>query len=94
MGTFKGETFENETIKLDGNEYIDCTFRECEFVYAGYGPVIMRGNKIFGYKLTFIDSAQRTLNLMEVLYHGGFKDLIEKTFENIRKGQSSVPIIH
>ena len=54
----------------------------------------MGDNKIFGYKLTFIDSAQRTLNFMEVLYPGGFKDLIEKTFENIRIGQSSGPIIH
>ena len=87
MSKFEGQTFKNEAIKLDGNEYTNCTFEKCELIYAGYGSVSLAGNEFIGCKWTFIDSAQRTIQFMTALYHGGAKELIEKTIENIRKSQ-------
>lgn len=31
---YENQAFENETLKLDGNEYIDCTFKDCTMIYA------------------------------------------------------------
>lgn len=34
--------FEDQTIHLTGNAYIDCTFRRCNFVVSGL-PIVLRG---------------------------------------------------
>lgn len=94
MAEFKNSTFTNSAIKLDGNEYINCTFKKCEVIYAASGDVSLKGCKFFDTKFTFANSAQRTIQFMTALYHGGFKKIIEDTFENIRKGQHSSFMIH
>lgn len=50
---YENRNFENETLTLDGNEYIGCTFKDCTMVYAaapGPGgliePLVATGLKI------------------------------------------------
>lgn len=40
MDTFRHLMFQNETVTLDGNHPIDCTFSNCSLDYSG-GPVIL-----------------------------------------------------
>jgi hypothetical protein len=32
---FANQAFRNETITLDGNEYVECSFSNCKFQYSG-----------------------------------------------------------
>ena len=33
MAQHQGEAFTNETVFLDGNEYLNCTFTNCELIF-------------------------------------------------------------
>lgn len=38
---YKGQTFENETVELDGNTFEDCTFKNVVFHFGG-GDLVMK----------------------------------------------------
>ena len=87
---YKNRTFENKLIQLDGNQYINCTFQDCTLQYGGFGDVKLEGCQFNKCSWSFTDAAARTVQFMSALYYGageGGKDLIEKTFENIREGR-------
>lgn len=82
------ETFQGESIELDGEEFIKCSFEECEIVYAGgEGPRIV--NCSFSRcSWKFDAAAARTISFMRAMYHGmggAGRQLIEDTFETIRE---------
>jgi len=82
------KTYENATILLDGEEYNRCTFRNCELQFGASSKVTLVNCSFEDIKWVFIDAAARTLDFMTGLYHEageGGKNLIEKTFENIRR---------
>ncbi len=90
MDTFENHKFENTDVRLDGNKYINCTFKRCHLIYGAKGVVTLDGCSFHECKWSFVDAAAMTINFMAGLYHGtgtGGKDLVEKTFENIRKGR-------
>jgi len=76
--------YSGEKIYLDGNEYFGCDFQNCELHYSG-GAVNLTGCSFdTTTSFHFDGSASETIHFMRLLYHSGFKNLIEKTFENIR----------
>jgi hypothetical protein len=84
----EGKEFNNETVRLDGNNYVRCVFRNCQIQFGGTDNVGLDTCEFYECKWTFVDAAQRTLEFMAAMYHGmgDFgKDLVEKTFENIKK---------
>ena len=86
---FENRTFENKKIRLDARQYYGCTFRNCEFLYGAVEAVTLENCIFENIKWTFTDSAALTIGLMTAIYHssgGGGKELIEATFENIRRG--------
>ncbi len=87
---YENSTFEGQTMQLDGNEYISCTFRRCHLQYGG-AALKLEGNNFSQCTWAFTDAASRTVNFMMALYHQGSRELIEQTFENIRKGQLTPP---
>lgn len=90
MAKFENSKFENTEEKLDGNIYVNCTFKRCRLVYGGTGVVTLEGCGFHECSWSFVDAAARTINFMVGLYHGtgeGGRKLIEKTFHNIRKGR-------
>jgi len=96
MATFENSKFENTEERLDGNRYINCTFKRCHLIYGGTEVVTLEGCGFHECSWSFTDAAERTINFMVGLYHGtgkGGKELIEKTFENIRRGHLT-PNIH
>lgn len=88
---YENKVFEDQTIRLDGNEYIGCTFRRCELQFGASAPISLVNNS-FGEQVTwsFTDAAAMTIQFMTGLYLGadqGGRKLIENTFDNIRRGQ-------
>ena len=85
---FKDETFKNKTIEIDFNQFSNCQFDGCTFVYHGYGVIGLDDCTFTNVSWTFAGAAANTLNFMQGLYHGageGGKNLIESTFTNIRE---------
>jgi hypothetical protein len=85
---FKNKQFNNDKIRMDGNTFVDCEFENCVMEYGG-GPLPnMIGCGFNGVQWAFTESAASTISFMQAIYHGmgaGGKQLIEQTFENIRK---------
>jgi hypothetical protein len=64
---YDNKAFENETITLDGNDYIDCTFRNCRFLYAG-GDFNIERIRFDSLELTAEGAAARTVMLLRSLW--------------------------
>jgi hypothetical protein len=64
---YENKAFDNETIKLDDNDFIDCTFKNCKFVYAG-GHFNIERIRFDSLELTVEDAAARTLLLLRSLW--------------------------
>lgn len=84
-------TFRGEEVLLDGNEFEGCVFESCVIVYGGGAEVTLANNTFDQCDWRFVDAAERTLRMLHALYHGGGKELIEATFENIRRGTLESP---
>lgn len=82
---YTNQTFTNQEIILDGNQFEGCTFDNCNFVFSG-GVTEINGCNIDPFNLTFAGAASSTLGFMREIYKGGEleKELIERTFANIR----------
>jgi hypothetical protein len=78
-------TLQDETVQLDGHEFIRCKFVRCVLVYSGGRPPKITGCSFdAATRFQFSGAAGDTIGFMIGMYHGGFKALIEKTFDSIR----------
>ncbi len=80
--------YKRTTVKLDNNEFLQCSFDECTLQYSGTGPVSLVGCTFNKVQWTFDGAAQETLQFLRALYHGmgeGGRKLVEATFDNIRR---------
>lgn len=76
--------FSDIRVVLDGSTFVGCTFERCVLIYSGALPTSLNNNKFSDCSWEFDGAAQNTLGFMAALYSGGGRELIEKTFENIR----------
>jgi hypothetical protein len=85
---FQDETFRNKNVELelDGNEYNGCTFENCRLIYRGAIVTKLARCSFPGSVFIFENGAHRTLDFLQILYHGGVQPLIEQLFNNIRAG--------
>lgn len=79
------KNFVNETLPLDGNTFERCKFTNCILDYSGGKPPVMINCNLTGTSFSFSDQASDTIAFMTAMYHGGFKKVIEDTYEQIRK---------
>ena len=87
MTDYIGRTYEGEQIELDGNTYTDCRFDNCVLIFKGGDLPSLKDNVFSECGWQFDGAAARTLAFMTAMYHGGGRELIEQTFENVRQGQ-------
>ncbi|MGD9599123.1 MAG: hypothetical protein AB7G76_05955 [Steroidobacteraceae bacterium] len=66
---FEKQEFDGETIVLDDNEYIDCTFRNCRFQYDG-GEFNIERIRFDTIEFTVSGAAARTVVLLRSLWAG------------------------
>lgn len=86
----EGKKFLNESIHLDFNDLVNCTFTDCTLIYHGFGPVGMVGCSFNNVKWSFFDAATNTISFLAGLYAGageGGRKLVESMFEDIRTGK-------
>ena len=72
MGVFKSQTFTREKIVLEGNDFYDCTFNECQITYRG-GDTDFKAEAIRCHWV-FDGAAKNTINLLRnlgILSDGG-----------------------
>ncbi len=81
---YHNQSFQDTDIVLDGNDYYDCQFANCNLIYRGGEPPDIRDCSFSGCRVTFEGSAGNTVTFLTKLYHGGFKRIIEHTLDNIR----------
>ena len=86
MAQHQGAAFTNETVVLDGNDYLNCTFTNCEIIFGGKAGVSLHGISFNDCRWTFTGPAGTTINFMTALYQAGVRDMLDQTFENIRRG--------
>jgi hypothetical protein len=85
MTTQRKKTFKNETVELDGNEFIDCKFQGCQLVYSG-GPLPRFDGCAFDASpFNFQKGAGNALHFLRDLYHAGLSQNVEALFDHIRK---------
>jgi hypothetical protein len=64
---FENRAFENEAVTLDDNEYIDCTFTNCKFLYSG-GDFNIERIRFDSLEFTVDGPAARTVMLLRSLW--------------------------
>lgn len=85
---FTGKTFSDTTEVIDGNQYVECRFENCQLVYRGGDIPTINKCHFVTCRWQFEDAAERTLVFMKELYHGmgqGGADLIEATLGALRQ---------
>jgi len=93
---YENQTFsKNETVELDNNEFINCTFDNCTIIFRGETLPGVKDCNFVGYiKWTFKDYARATLTLFSALNmtipgygESIFKDFMNSFKENIFKSK-------
>jgi hypothetical protein len=77
--------FNDETVVLDSNTFDRCEFTNCTLEYSGGKPPVMKNCGLTESLFSFSDQASDTIAFLTGMYHGGFKTVIEETFDQIRK---------
>lgn len=80
--------FQDQDVVLDFGEFYDCTFEGCNLILHGYAPPSLVGCTFNNCRWSFEGPASTTVQFMTALHRqgGGGRELIEHTFENIRRG--------
>jgi len=81
-------TYKNSTVRLDDNEFVECTFDHCRLIYSGTTPVSLVGCHLINVGWEFDGPANNTIQFLRGVYHGmgeGGRELVERTFDDIRK---------
>ena len=81
-----GQHFENEEITLDSKQFVGCNFERCTIKILGVAPFGLGGCTFDECSFVFEGSAQLTLQVLAMMYHNGFKELIEDVFVSVRNG--------
>jgi len=86
------ETYEENTISLDGASFYGCTFRRCKLIFSGLLPFTLEGGVYHDCNWEFAGPAANTIAFLPALHKAGAHDLIEGTFRTIRGEQATSPI--
>jgi hypothetical protein len=83
------QTFKGATIFIDGGAFARCKFEGCILVFSGLIPAHLEGCYFNNCKWEFAGPAANTFGFLATLYAAGARELVEKTFDNIRKSSAS-----
>jgi len=87
---YVGETFENATINLDGNQFEGCTFVKCRIIYTAADTFSIDGCTFVTCDWLFDGAAERTLYYLSALYRGlgpPAQELVDVIFQQIKEGR-------
>ena len=84
-----GENITNRAVRLDGEEFRNCSFQGCTLEIGGMADLVLDNCTFTDCQWVFTEAAARTLAIMARLYAGTVPDgatLIEQVFASIRQG--------
>ena len=84
LETIRGAKFANETVHVDGKQFVDCEFSHCSLVYSGGEPFNFVQTELQDAQITFTGPAENTLNTLCALHHFGMDKFVEDIIEKIR----------
>lgn len=75
--------FENQTLILDGEDFVGCELKHCMLVFKGHRAVRLEHCHLQGCTWQFEDAALRTVELLKGLYLSGpaGKQIVQSIFE-------------
>ena len=82
-------TYVGTKVRLDNNDFTECSFTNCILEFAGEGPVSLNKCSFANCQWAFVGPAQTTMQFLQSMYHGmgdGGRAIVEGTFENIKRG--------
>ncbi len=85
MIKIRNQRITQQRVVLDGTQYEGCTFDKCQIVYRGGDIPSLVGNTFHECQWALEGAADRTVGFMRSLFHGGLPELIERTFDDIRR---------
>lgn len=80
----KGKKYGEEPVVLDGKIFFDCTFKDSTLLYGGGQLPSFDTCTFDSVKYSFIESAGNTMMFLRTLYSIGYKEMVERTFEDIK----------
>jgi len=86
MVTITNQAFRDETLSVDGNEYVGCTFTDVVFVYGGGALPTFTKCLFSDVALQFEGAAASTLKFLNGLAANGYPAATANIVENIRDG--------
>lgn len=91
---FRDQTYNGDTIRLDGRLFEHCTFRNCTIEISGTERINLVGCSFDQCQWVVVGAALMTLQILGALYQDpGMQSFVEATFENIRQlGKTPEPI--
>lgn len=87
MSEFTGKDFNDTSVVIDGNDYIQCTFTGCTLLYRGGIIPKFAGCRLDRCRWVFEDSAIRTIGLLRGMYSGlgaGGRQIVDDFIREIR----------
>jgi hypothetical protein len=84
LKTVRGRKFVDETVSLDGTEFIDCVFERCELTYSGRAPFLFENTPLNGCNIAFEGPARRTMEALATMHRFGMHAFVEQMFERVR----------
>ncbi len=88
MAHFVERRWADETVRVDGHQYDNCTFDRCVLQFRGVAPTGFRDCQLNGCRWSFVGNAATTLNFLSDLYQGfgdWGRNVVDATFENVRR---------
>lgn len=78
-----GESYNHQTVALDGETFSDCQFAECRLVYSGGAPPRFDGCRFDDCEWKFEDAAAHTLAYLKVMWSAGAKAAVQSSIKDI-----------
>jgi len=86
--TIENRSFQNETIRLDGKNFLNCRFENVVLQYSGEGPFSLQGSQFHGhFQFMFDGPAARAVQALSAMYTGfgdRGRETVEMFFDSIR----------
>jgi len=91
MNLVQHKSFQGEEVNLDGHHYDHCDFDSCVLVYRGLDLFSLSNCRFYSCGLRMADYAQRTMTALSLLYHSGFRPMIDNELAHIQHGSYLPP---
>lgn len=86
MTLIQNQTYTNETLRVDGNRYVGCTFVRCGLVYQGGELPVFERCTFSGVSLQLAGESLSTLRYLSGMHQGGMKASVEALLGRIEAG--------